>query len=76
MGVWGAAQAIASGVGGLLGAAAADALRLVLPVDLAFATVFAVQALVFLFAAAMAYRVINRAVTGPLPPPLLREPES
>lgn len=59
MGVWGAAQAIASGVGGLAGAAAVDALRLVLPTDLAFASVFAVQALVFLIAAGLAFRVID-----------------
>ncbi len=59
MGVWGAAQAIASGVGGLAGAAAVDALRLVLPIDYAFASVFAMQALVFLLAAGMAYRVID-----------------
>jgi BCD family chlorophyll transporter-like MFS transporter len=59
MGVWGAAQAIASGIGGLLGAAAVDLMRLVLPVDLAFATVFSLQALAFLVAAGIAFRVID-----------------
>lgn len=59
MGVWGAAQAIASGIGGLLGAAAVDLMRLVLPVDLAFATVFSLQALAFLVAAGVAFRVID-----------------
>jgi BCD family chlorophyll transporter-like MFS transporter len=67
MGVWGAAQAIASGVGGLTGAAAADLLRLVLPTDYAFASVFALQALVFLIAAGMAYRVIDPGRDRALP---------
>ncbi len=59
MGVWGAAQAVASGFGGLLGAASVDALRLVLPADLAFGSVFGAQAVVFVIAAGMAYRVID-----------------
>jgi BCD family chlorophyll transporter-like MFS transporter len=67
MGVWGAAQAIASGVGGLAGAAAVDMLRLSLPTDIAFASVFALQALAFLIAAGMAYRVIDPGRDRSLP---------
>jgi len=59
MGLWGAAQAIAAGIGGLLGAVAVDALRLVLAPDLAFASVFAAEAVLFLVAAGLALRVID-----------------
>jgi BCD family chlorophyll transporter-like MFS transporter len=59
MGLWGAAQAIAAGIGGLVGAVAVDALRLVLAPDLAFASVFAAEAVLFLVAAGLALRVID-----------------
>ncbi len=59
MGLWGAAQAIAAGVGGLTGAVAVDALRLLLAPDLAFAGVFAAEAVLFLVAAGLALRVID-----------------
>jgi MFS transporter, BCD family, chlorophyll transporter len=59
MGLWGAAQAIAAGIGGLVGAVAVDALRLVLATDLAFASVFAAEAVLFLVAAGLALRVID-----------------
>jgi BCD family chlorophyll transporter-like MFS transporter len=59
MGLWGAAQAMAAGFGGLAGAVAVDALRLMLPVETAFATVFAAEAMLFLMAAAVALRVID-----------------
>jgi BCD family chlorophyll transporter-like MFS transporter len=72
MGLWGAAQAIAAGVGGLVGAVAVDALRLVLATDLAFASVFAAEAVLFLVAAGLALRVIdpgrNRHVHATLVP--------
>ena len=72
MGLWGAAQAIAAGIGGLVGAAAVDALRLVLAPDLAFASVFAAEAVLFLVAAGLALRVIdpgrNRHVHATLVP--------
>jgi BCD family chlorophyll transporter-like MFS transporter len=71
MGVWGAAQAVASGIGGLLGAAAVDLMRLALPVDLAFATVFSLQAFAFLLAAGMAYRVIDPSRDRALPQSLV-----
>ncbi len=60
MGLWGAAQAIAAGFGGLAGAAGVDLFRLVLPDPAAFGTVFLFEAALFLAAAAMAMRVIAR----------------
>ena len=49
MGLWGAAQAIAAGFGGLLGAAAADAMRRLLgtPAE-AYGAVFLAEAALFL----------------------------
>lgn len=61
MGLWGAAQAVAAGFGGLLGAASADLLRLILPAPQAFGLVFLAEAALFLWAAALAAQVI----TGP-----------
>ncbi len=58
MGLWGAAQAIAAGLGVVMGAGAVDALRRLLPDDLAYATVFAAEAALFLAAALLALRVI------------------
>lgn len=59
MGVWGAAQAIAFGLGGLAGTAAVDVARFALgaPPAAAYALVFAADALLFLWAAALAVRV-------------------
>jgi len=54
MGLWGAAQGIAAGFGGLMGAGAADVMRLVLPDATAFGMVFGAQALLFIVAAMMA----------------------
>ncbi len=60
MGLWGAAQAIAAGFGGLLGAAAVDVMRLALASDAAaFGTVFLAEAALFVVAALMALRVIE-----------------
>ena len=60
MGVWGAAQAIAAGFGGLLGAAAVDVMRLALSTDAqAFGVVFLAEATLFVLAALMALRVIQ-----------------
>lgn len=59
MGLWGAAQAMAAGFGGLLGAAAVDALRIVLPDASAFGAVFLFEALIFLAAALMAAFIIE-----------------
>jgi len=57
MGVWGAAQAIAFGLGGLTGAIAVDAGRaLTGSAPDTFAIVFAGEALLFLVAASLALR--------------------
>lgn len=58
MGLWGAAQAVAAGFGGLAGAAMADVLRMVLPAPQAFGLVFLVEAGLFLMAALLAAQVI------------------
>ncbi len=58
LGIWGAAQALASGFGGLFGAAAVDVLRIFLPVRLAFTPVFMLEAVLFLLSAALATRAI------------------
>jgi BCD family chlorophyll transporter-like MFS transporter len=58
MGLWGAAQAVAFGLGGLLGTAASDlALRVMTSAAGAYAMVFALEASVFLTAAFIAWRV-------------------
>jgi MFS transporter, BCD family, chlorophyll transporter len=58
MGVWGAAQAIAFGIGGFSGTVAVDIARWVSGSPLtAYATVFAVEAFLFLAAAVLALRV-------------------
>ena len=67
MGLWGAAQAIAAGFGGLAGAAAADAMRHVTDDASAFGTVFLAEALLFLAAAALALRIMDRAPARPTP---------
>lgn len=60
MGLWGAAQAIAAGFGGLIGAAAADLMRVAMANDAAaFGTVFTFEAMLFVIAALMALRVID-----------------
>ena len=58
MGLWGAAQAISFGVGGFLGASALDLARFVFEqVGPAFATVFALEGLLFIVAAGCAFWV-------------------
>lgn len=60
MGLWGAAQALAAGFGGLLGAASVDMMRRIVATDAtAFGTVFLAEAALFLLAALMARRVIE-----------------
>lgn len=55
MGVWGAAQAIAFGAGGLLGAVIVDQLRIQMGQDnAAFQAVFAIEAMMFVVAALVA----------------------
>lgn len=59
MGLWGAAQAMAAGIGGLLGTAMADILGQMLPVTDAYGAVFLFEATLFLAAAAMAARIMD-----------------
>lgn len=72
MGVWGASQAIAQGLGGFAGAALVDALRLSGSTANAFGMVFALEALLFVAAGWMAWRIIDagrlRAPQGQLVP--------
>jgi BCD family chlorophyll transporter-like MFS transporter len=58
MGLWGAAQALAFGIGGVLGSAASDVSRMLLgSTGAAYSTVFAIEGLMFCLAAALAARV-------------------
>ena len=67
MGLWGAAQAIAAGFGGLLGAAAADIMRGLTNTATAFGTVFLFEALLFIASAYMAFRIIEGRSPRPSP---------
>jgi len=61
MGLWGAAQAVAAGFGGLLGALLVDLFRLAALSDAqAFGSVFLIEAAIFIAAAFMAARIITR----------------
>lgn len=65
MGVWGAAQAIAFGIGGTLGAVAVDVTRAITGSPLyAYSTVFLVEAILFVIAAMMAMRIATHGVAG------------
>jgi MFS transporter, BCD family, chlorophyll transporter len=72
MGVWGASQAIAFGLGGLIGAVGVDAGRRLMGADgPAFALIFGIEAGMFLLAALVATRAVSgrygasgRLVTG------------
>jgi MFS transporter, BCD family, chlorophyll transporter len=60
MGLWGAAQALAAGFGGLTGAAAVDVMRMFTVSDAtAFGAVFLLEAALFIFAALIALRVLE-----------------
>ena len=59
MGLWGAAQALAAGFGGLLGAGLVDLLRLVLDDSSAFGAVFLLEAGLFVGAAALALHIMK-----------------
>ncbi|KQP35374.1 BCD family MFS transporter [Pseudorhodoferax sp. Leaf274] len=62
MGLWGAAQALAFALGGLLGTGASDVARMLLAdAGQAYATVFGLEALLFLAAAQLAASVEPRA---------------
>jgi BCD family chlorophyll transporter-like MFS transporter len=66
MGLWGAAQALAAGFGGLLGAASVDVLRLAMSASRAFGAVFLAEAVLFIIAAALAAKVIEGRDPRPL----------
>ena len=67
MGLWGAAQAVAFGLGGLVGTAASDLSRwLIGSPGAAYAAVFAFEALLFFVAAAMAAKV-GKVSVAPVP---------
>lgn len=59
MGLWGAAQALAAGFGGLLGAVLVDIARTWLPDATAFGLTFALEAVLFVIAAGIALRVLQ-----------------
>jgi BCD family chlorophyll transporter-like MFS transporter len=62
MGLWGAAQAIAFGIGGMLGAGASDFARALLATDgTAYGVVFALEAVLFIVAARLAARLSRAA---------------
>lgn len=60
MGLWGAAQAVAAGFGGLTGTVLADLLRQELPAVQAYGSVFLFEAFLFVISALMAARVMDR----------------
>lgn len=72
MGLWGAAQAVAFGIGGVVGTGASDiAHRLLGDASAAYATVFGLEALLFVAAALLASRIEAPAPAAPpavLPP--------
>jgi BCD family chlorophyll transporter-like MFS transporter len=58
MGLWGAAQAIAFGLGGFIGTMAIDVTRAIFePAAIAYGTVFAAEAALFILAAVLAARI-------------------
>jgi BCD family chlorophyll transporter-like MFS transporter len=61
MGLWGAAQAIAAGFGGLTGAALVDIARTQTTDAAAFGSVFIFEACLFVVAAILATKVMDRA---------------
>lgn len=68
MGLWGAAQAVAFGLGGLFGAVASDVARQALQsTGVAYASVFAFEAALFVIAAYLAIGVGNVGLAGSNP---------
>lgn len=59
MGLWGAAQAIAAGFGGLLGAAAVDVFRQMIETPAAFGVVFVFEASLFVASAMLAQKIMS-----------------
>jgi BCD family chlorophyll transporter-like MFS transporter len=71
MGLWGAAQAIAAGFGGLLGAAAVDVLRTAMDTATAFGTVFSFEAVLYLASALLAARIMEGRLPARTAPDLV-----
>lgn len=82
VGLWGAAQAMAFGLGGLAGAAASDLARWLLSdLGTAYATVFGLEAVLFIGSAVLAWQVSrlaspiqSRGAAQPAPPTPLGHP--
>ena len=71
MGVWGAAQAIAFGAGGILGTTAVDVVRLLSGSPLiAYSLVFIAQGLLFALAAVLAAELSRQPTGSPAAAPL------
>lgn len=69
MGLWGAAQAVAAGFGGLVGAAMVDVLRFTLADAQAFGAVFLFEASLFIAATLMAAKIMDhRMPSAPMVP--------
>jgi MFS transporter, BCD family, chlorophyll transporter len=65
MGLWGAAQALAFGAGGLVGTGASDLARWAMGnTGVAYSVVFAFEAALFIVAAFLAYRLADARVTS------------
>jgi BCD family chlorophyll transporter-like MFS transporter len=74
MGIWGAAQAVAFGLGGLIGAVGVDIGRALMgPADRAFIMVFSAEAMLFLVAAALALRISTPIAARRRPAPRFEE---
>jgi BCD family chlorophyll transporter-like MFS transporter len=65
MGVFGAAQAIAAGLAGLIATGILDIARIALPMEAAYGTVFGLEAILFLAAALVAGRLLNTRAYQP-----------
>jgi BCD family chlorophyll transporter-like MFS transporter len=65
MGVFGAAQAIAAGIAGLMATGILDLARLALPMEAAYGTVFGLEAILFLAAALVAGRLLTARPPAP-----------
>ena len=63
MGLWGAAQGLAFGLGGILGAGLADIGRAIVSPAAAYGAIFGLEAVLFLVAAALALRIRESAST-------------
>jgi len=66
MGLWGAAQAVAAGLGGVVGAGAVDVARHFMSTPTAFGLVFTVEAGLFVVATLMASQIIEGRQTAPM----------